>query len=163
MRLAIVVGVLGLAATARADDHHFMAGIGAGMTDEAGWVARFAQTLDAGHTVDGEPIAGLRTGLDVWHVGDHAGFSLPAGFYLGGRAGDVRTTLGGGLGAFTLDHDGHMGNTTVGISPYASATLEVVAGRLIATFEARATRQVLADADDYTLWSVLVLVGARRN
>jgi len=59
MRLLLALAVLAVPVAARAEgDHHFVGGLGVGVTSELGWLARFSQSLDVDHaTASGEPLA----------------------------------------------------------------------------------------------------------
>ncbi|MBA3392624.1 MAG: hypothetical protein H0T89_08270 [Deltaproteobacteria bacterium] len=156
--------LLGLAATARADgDHHAVLGIGTQVVREPGWVFRLQQSLDMERSDPDHstPLFGFRSGLDIYSAGGHWGYSLPVGFYLGGRAGNVRSTIGGGAGLLAID--GRAGDFGFGIAPYVGTTIEIAMGKAIVVVEGRVTREVLGDADDYTLWNVIVMFGRRRE
>lgn len=162
----IVVLVLGLAGgVARADGERFMVfGLGGSLaaTDDPGWVARFEHRLDATrphHHERGVPLVGARLGFETWDTAGHWGCSMPIGMYVGGRAGAIRTTLGGGVGLWTFERS--RDQVHFGVSPFASASIEGTRDDLVLSLDGRVARQVLGERADFNVYSVMLMVGRR--
>ncbi len=139
------------------------AGLGASRTAEsAGWSFRLDTRIDLAEGEgddDTAAIVGARVGIETWGAGSHWGFAMPLGYYAGAQVKTVRTTLGGGLGLWTFERDGT--TTHFGIAPFLSASLETTQGELFLALDGRLARQVIAEADDYNVYSVMFMLGRR--
>ena len=158
---ALLVLVL-FASVAHADGDRFsLMGLGTSITEQVpGWVFRIESRFDARRADEGgDVISGGHVGLDVWSANGRWGFSLPIGWYIGGEAMSMRSTIGGGIGLITLEGGG--GRITGGLSPFANATIEKTAGELMLAIEGRLTRQVIAEQSDHTVYSVMLMAGRR--
>ena len=156
MRALLIVMLLSSVASA---DHFTSYGIGPAVAkNETGIVSRIEKRVDAMDVDDDEVggIFGVRIGAEWWRAGGKQGFAMPVGLYAGGNVKTVRTSLGGGIGLWTFT-----GRENFGVSPFASSLLEVSAGKLVVTFDARLARQTVFNDDDFNVYSVTVSVGPR--
>lgn len=132
--------------------------------EQAGIVVRYA----AGNDIDNpsynedaeEPIAGAGAGIEVWKAGGGWGFEFPFGWYVGGQVGHIRTALGTGVGMFSLAS--RRSDYGFGITPFGNAMIEIaLSKRAHVTLDARIGRHVLGGADDFTRYSMVVMLGNR--
>lgn len=157
MRALIVLLLLSSFASA---DRFTSYGVGSAVaSNTAGIVSRVETRLDLFDRDDDQigGILGTRLGVEWWRAGGDQGFALPLGFFAGANVNNVRTSLGGGLGLFTLVTS----SNGYGIAPFASSLLELSAGKLVVAFDARVARQTLVGVSDFNVYSVMVSVGPR--
>jgi hypothetical protein len=161
MRWMLVLAMVLASSNAFAGADHFTF-YGAGTAfanNEAGLMLRIEKRVDITSYNDEEaPVWGARIGLEYWTAGGYNGIAMPVGFYAGAKVGDVRTTLGAGVGLWALELTG--AEFSGGIAPYVSSTLELlhIEDRVIA-LEGRLSRQVLGDRDDFNVYSVMLSFG----
>ena len=155
-----LIALLLLTSTAHADQRFAAFGLGTSMAaNEPGWALRFEHRFDTGHPEKSDPLFGARVGLDTWDAGGHWGIAMPLGFYTGAQIHSMRTTIGGGLGLWTLDKSG--GEIHAGVSPFASASLEGSVGTLLLSLDGRLARQVIGETGDFNVYTVMLMVGKR--
>lgn len=159
MRWPLVLSIVLASSTARAERTRFSAfGLGTAIAaNEPGWVVRAEHRLDL--TDDDDGIIGSRIGVETWDAGGHWGFAMPIGMYAGGQAKAMRTTIGGGVGLWTFEKSG--GALHFGVAPFASASVEGVAGKLLISLDGRLSRQVIGETADFNVYSVMLMVGKR--
>lgn len=159
MRWLLVLSIVLAAGPARADGFSAF-GLGSAIAEnEPGWGLRVEHRGDLTDR-EGGALVGLRFGLDTWDAGRHWGFAMPIGMYAGGQAKSMRTTIGGGLGLWTFEKSSGS-ELHFGVSPFASASLEGSAGKLHISLDGRLSRQVIRSADDFNVYSVMLMVGRR--
>ena len=158
MRLVLALGVLLFVATAHAGTEKMNLAIGGGiaMANAPGWAIRFGETTEVS---DGDgAIYGAIAGYDYWRGADGDGFHIPIGGFAGVRAGAVTSTLGLGVGVLALES--WHGQDGFGIVPQAAATIGFQLDDVrTVVIDARLQRHVLAGSDDFTTWSVLLMIG----
>lgn len=166
MRMLLALVLVVVPSVAAAGETGFSSiGVGTAIQDEQlGIVVRYA----AGNDVDNpsynedaeEPIAGAGAGIEVWKAGDGWGIEFPIGGYIGAQVGRVRTALGAGVGMYSIAfRNSEFG---FGVTPFGNAVVELALGkRALITFDARVGRHVLASADDFTRYSMVVMLGNR--
>jgi len=165
MRIAIVL-VLALSGTAAASaDGMTVVGLGtSSATGEPGWILRVEGRTDSGraHGDDDErAITGSRIGLEAWRTGHHFGFAVPLGWYVGAQVRSVRATLGVGVALWAFDHTED--ETFQGAAPFASSTIDLMLGNLVISLDARLSRQLFGERSDFNLYSLILMVGKRRE
>ena len=155
-----LIALLLVTGTAHADQRFSTFGLGTSMArNEPGWALRVEHRFDTGHPEKSDPLFGMRAGLDTWDAGGHWGIAMPIGFYGVAQVHAMRTTLGGGLGLWTLDKSG--GEIHAGVSPFASASLEGSIGTLLVSLDGRLARQVIGETGDFNVYTVMLMVGRR--
>lgn len=163
MRL-VVLSILLLAGAAEASDRgHGYGAVGLGTsvaTNNEGWALRAEYRGDITDNDDDEAegLAGARVGFDFWGNSGHWGFAMPIGYYVGAQVNTVRTTLGGGVGLWAFERDGGS-DTHYGVAPFLSSSLEFVLDKALVSLDARLSRQVMGEMDDYNVYSVMVMIG----
>ena len=164
MRIAIVL-VLALSSTAAAEQAGMkLVGLGTSIvTGEPGWILRVEGRTDfeRRHDDDDGVIAGARIGLETWRTGHHLGFAVPLGWYVGAQVKSVRAALGGGFALWAFDHTED--ETFQGLAPFASSTTDLMFGKLVISLDVRLSRQAFGDRPDFNVYSVMLMVGKRRE
>jgi hypothetical protein len=153
-----IIIVLALTSSAAASDNYAVVGLGTSVANNTpGWMLRVEQRVDTADSSGDGKVFGGRVGLELWQSGAHTGFSVPMGYYVGGQAGGARAILGGGLGmwAFTF----HDGESDGGFAPFSSSTVDLRLGKLLISFDARISRQLGGDEDDFNVYSFMLMVG----
>jgi hypothetical protein len=163
MRWLFVLILTARLAHAEESEVFALAGLGTSMSNETtGWELRAIARMENEHP-DDEPhrIGGAIVGLDVWGAGDRWGLSFPTGGYVGAEVGSVRTTIGGGLGMYAVEQRDGDDKGAFGIAPFATATVEKLAGNLIIVLEGTVARQIVAGDTDHNIYTVMLMGGRR--
>jgi hypothetical protein len=156
--VVLVLALVSATAHAGPDKMNLAIGGGIAMGNAPGWAIRLGETIDVSETDGDGVIYGTLSGYDYWRGADGDGFHIPIGGFAGVRAGAVTSTLGLGVGVLALES--WHGQNGFGIVPQAAATLgyELDAVHTVVV-DARLERHVLAGSDDFTTWSVLLMIG----
>src|SRR5687768_683441 len=129
MRWLLVLVAISSTAHAGGGDHFTLYGVGSAIAEQdLGLSTRIEKRLD---------LFDARIGGEYWNTGGGWGVSMPIGLYAGAQVKTVRTTVGGGVGLWNFTGGGE----NIGVSPFASTTLELVHGKLVVALDVRLSRQ----------------------
>lgn len=163
MRSTIVL-LLVLSGTASANTDFGMVGLGSTFADgKPGWILRTELRMDLDFTEedDNSAIWGARIGLELWGTGAKTGFSIPVGLYQGAQIAHTRMTVGAGVGLWAVDR--HDQRSHQGFAPFVSSSIELWREELLISLDVRLTRQLVAEARDFNVYSVMLMVGKLRD
>jgi hypothetical protein len=154
----LVVALVIVPLTARAEALDLAIGGGIAMANAPARAVRLSATADVSNTRNDGMIYGATCGYDFWHGADGAGFHIPIVGFGGVRAGSITSTVGLGIGVLAIET--WHGQDGFGIVPMAMSTVGFAldAAHSVA-IDARLQRHVLADSQDFTTWSVLLMIG----
>ena len=160
MRLAIIAALIlvPVVAYANGDKMNIALGGGVAMSDASAWAIRLGETIDVSDN-DGDGLSyGTLSGYVYWHGPSGDGFQIPIGGFAGVRAGRLSSTVGAGVGVLALES--WHGQNGFGIVPQGVTTLGFALDEVrTVAVDARVSRHVLGGADDFTSWSVLLMIG----
>src|SRR5688572_20699721 len=160
MRWLLVLVAISSTAHAGGGDHFTLYGVGSAIAEQdLGLSTRIEKRLDLFDADDdGETgLFGARIGGEYWNTGGSWGVSMPIGLYAGAQVKTVRTTVGGGVGLWNFTGGGE----NIGVSPFASTTLELVHGKLVVALDVRLSRQAVTNIDDFNVYSAMFMFGPR--
>lgn len=158
MRLALAI--LLASTTAAAETSYGTVGLGSSYAaDQPGWMLRteLRQDFDDDRTVR----TGARLGLEFWKSAEHVGFDVPLGVYWCADVGGARTSLGFGAGLWNIEYHGD--RAFHGIAPFASGSIELARDKLLLSLDVRVARSIVSDASDFNVYSLMLMVGKRRD
>ena len=129
--------------------------------DQPGWMVRIESVAESHKSDDDEFISGGRVGIELWSAGGSTGMSFPVGGFIGGETDLARATLGGGVGLWAFDFSGVGDGVKGGVAPYLASSVQFSIGKMLVSIDARVSRQVIGEASDYNVYSVLLALGGR--